>query len=52
MDTLLTVLAYIGIAGLFGTAVWLVYAATQVIEGVNEPGLYRKLKEQRKQDKQ
>lgn len=34
-----------GLIALFALAVWTVYAATEVIEDVNEPGLYRKLKD-------
>ena len=42
---LVEILLGAGLIALFALAVWVVYAATEVIEDVNEPGLYRKLKD-------
>ena len=42
---LVEILLGAGLIALFALAVWAVYAVTEVIEDVNEPGLYRKLKD-------
>lgn len=47
---LLEILECAGVLALFILAVWVIYSATEVIEGVNEPGLYSKLKEEEECD--
>ena len=46
MEALLSLLAIAGGCILFGLATWLILTACTPIDDVNEPGLYRKLKDQ------